>query len=563
MPAAANPSWGAEAFMDTPLVNGTAYPTLEVQPKAYRFRLLNASHDRFFNLQLYLADPAVQSADGRGFTEVKMLPATATPGFPDTWPTDGRPGGVPDPKTAGPAWVQISTEGGFLPAPVLLENLPIGWNMDPTTFTFSNVNQGTMILGPAERSDVVIDFSKFAGRTLILYNDSPAPYPALDPHYDYFTGVEDLTDVGGSPGTPVGYGPNTRTIMQIKVSGTGGVAPVNDYDPMAFAELENAFRSTGSEAAGDFVPGVFAASQHPIIVAQSAYDTTYNKTFPAAFPYWGLARIGDETVSFVTPEEVPVRNYFMQSKAIQDEMGEVFDEYGRMSAKIGLELAVTVAGVKTFMLQNYVDPTTEKVLDDEPQIWKITQNGVDTHPVHFHLFEVQLLNRVGWDGFISLPEPNELGWKDTVRISPLEDTIVALRSRAPKNLPFTLPMSTRVLNPSLLEYNPADPSLPEAADPGMGFTQINPVTGLLMDPPVTNQLTSFFAEYVWHCHILSHEEADMMRSIILHQPGEPPALPARFRRAGPSPDPEEHPHLERPPVPHAAGAPPGRSGRPG
>ena len=55
---------------------------------------------------------------------------------------------------------------------------------------------------------------------------------------------------------------------------------------------------------------------------------------------------------------------------------------------------------------------------------------MDTHPVHFHLFEVQLLNRVGWDGFIRLPDPNELGWKDTVRISPLEDTIVAPAVRA-------------------------------------------------------------------------------------------------------------------------------------
>ena len=50
---------GMEAFMDTPLVNGTAYPYMEVEPKAYRFRILNAANDRFFNLQFYVADPAV------------------------------------------------------------------------------------------------------------------------------------------------------------------------------------------------------------------------------------------------------------------------------------------------------------------------------------------------------------------------------------------------------------------------------------------------------------------------------------------------------------------------
>ena len=36
------------------MVNGTVYPYLNVEPKAYRFRILNASNDRFVNLQLYL-----------------------------------------------------------------------------------------------------------------------------------------------------------------------------------------------------------------------------------------------------------------------------------------------------------------------------------------------------------------------------------------------------------------------------------------------------------------------------------------------------------------------------
>ena len=43
--------------MDTPLVNGTAYPVLPVARGAYRFRILNACDDRYLNLQLYYADP--------------------------------------------------------------------------------------------------------------------------------------------------------------------------------------------------------------------------------------------------------------------------------------------------------------------------------------------------------------------------------------------------------------------------------------------------------------------------------------------------------------------------
>jgi hypothetical protein len=130
---------------------------------------------------------------------------------------------------------------------------------------------------------------------------------------------------------------------------------------------------------------------------------------------------------------------------------------------------------------------------------------VDTHPIHFHAFDVQLLNRVGWDGAIRLPDANELGWKDTVRVSPLEDTIVALRPMLPK-LPFGLPDSIRLLSPS-------DP----IGSP-MNFTNVDPFTAEALDPPTTNQLTNFGWEYVWHCHILSHEEDDMMRPIVMQVP---------------------------------------------
>ena len=181
--------------------------------------------------------------------------------------------------------------------------------------------------------------------------------------------------------------------------------------------FKNTFKpQSGGNPAG---LGVFKNGQEPIIVGQSAYNEVYGTTFSATWPNWGISRITDNAISFKTPEGAIVTAYPMEPKAIQDEMGEVFDEFGRMSAKLGLELAKTTAGIQTFVLQNFVDPPTEIVSKDQIQIWKITHNGVDTHPVHFHLFEVQLLNRVGWDGFIYLPDANELGWKDTVRISPL------------------------------------------------------------------------------------------------------------------------------------------------
>ena len=53
--------------MDTPIVNGKAYPVLHVAPAAYRFQILSAGNDRSWNLSWFVADSSN--------TEVAMLPA--------------------------------------------------------------------------------------------------------------------------------------------------------------------------------------------------------------------------------------------------------------------------------------------------------------------------------------------------------------------------------------------------------------------------------------------------------------------------------------------------------
>ena len=509
IPGTPHPSMGMESFFDTPIINGTAFPSLTVEPKSYRFRILNAANDRFWNLQLYGADEMTASADGRTNTEVKMIPASPCEELPENWPTDGRAGGVPDPATRGPEMIQIGTESGFLSAPAVIPNQPINWNADPTTFDVGNVNQRALLLAPAERADVIIDFSQFAGKTLILYNDAPAAFPALDPRYDYYTGAPDMTDTGGHWGPQVGFGPNTRTIMQIKVE---AAAPAPAYD---LAALEAEFATTATH------DGVFKRGQDPIIVGQSAYNSTYNTTFPSTWPNWGISRIQDNQLSFKTVAGNTV-TLPMEPKAIQDEMGEAFDrDYGRMSGFLGLELPRTVAGIQNFVLYPFASPPVEIIkasvsgtqigsLDDGTQIWKITHNGVDTHPIHFHLFDVQLINRVGWDGAIRLPDPNELGWKETVRVSPLEDTIVALRPVVP-TLPFKLPNSVRLI----------DPTMPEGAYlANSTLAEQNGLMPLAFAPngepiDIINHFINFGWEYMLHCHILSHEEMDMMHTVAV------------------------------------------------
>jgi len=527
IPGTPNISTGMEQFNDTPIVNGTAYPTITVEPKAYRLRILNAANDRFFNLQWYEGDSRTASknlnslGEPVGPTEVAFNPTelAAAQVDPNVFPT-------PDTKYSppGPDWIQIANEGGFLPAPVVVPNQVITWIIDPTRFDVGNVDKHSLLVAPAERADVIVDFSQFEGKTLILYNDSPAAFPARIASYDYYTGAPDLSPVGAPTIIP-GYGPNTRTIMQVKVN---KVRKRDRVPPFNFAALQQAFTHHADGS------GVFEEGQHPIIVGQAPYNSAYAMNFRAkgycnggstSTVCDGYARIADQggtLFGFNTLLAPDAKMEVMiEPKAIHDETNAAaFDEFGRMTANIGLEAVPATPATQNITLYPYVNPPTEIwdatnlpkneigvevvpiATNDGTQIWKITHNGVDTHPIHWHLYDVQLLNRVTWDNIIIEPDANELGWKDTIRISPLEDTYIAVRPIIPA-LPFELPNSIRPLHPmtplgSTIGFNP---TLPDG-------------TGVA----ILNELVNFGWEYVWHCHILAHEEMDMMRPVSVAVP---------------------------------------------
>jgi spore coat protein A, manganese oxidase len=116
--------WVPEFFGDTVLVNGKVWPYVDVGPRKYRLRIVNGSNARFYRMQLV-------TADQRGNTV-------------------GNP---------GPTIWQIGTDGGLLPSPVAMNQL---------------------LIGPAERFDLVVDFSSYAGMNLVFTNDARAPFPDGD-----------------------------------------------------------------------------------------------------------------------------------------------------------------------------------------------------------------------------------------------------------------------------------------------------------------------------------------------------------------------------------------------
>ncbi len=563
-PGTPNPSLVPEGFMDTPIVNGAAYPYLQVDPKPYRLRILNASNDRSLNLSLYQAfdKTGLLPTDGTNTflpdpaapTPVCTTPSATVPaGTPQTCtevkfvtPIDGvaGQGPMPDPMTKGPNMLQIGTEGGFLPSVVTLTNTPVGYNYNRRDIVVLNVQNKNLFLGPAERADVIVDFSQFAGKTLILYNDAPAPVPAFDTRYDYYTGDPDQTLTGGAPTTIPGFGPNMRTIMQIRVSGSSnGTA----YDPTVLTAA---------------LPAAFAASQDAPIIPEAVYGPAYSTTYPNSYSRiqdtsifdgaltgvsvltggskytaatvtisggGGTGATATATVSggavtgitltapgsgFTSTPIVTITGDGTGATAaavgipmLRKTIQELFElDYGRMNATLGTELQFTNFNTQTTIPLGYIDPPTENFKDGEVQVWKITHNGVDTHAIHFHLFNVQVINRVGWDGAIRPPDPNELGWKETVRMSPLEDVIVAIRP-VRQNLPWPLPDSIRL----------QDVTVPQ----GNQIRVVDSLSGNTTN--VANEYINFGQEYVWHCHLLGHEENDMMRPMIFQVPPEAPS----------------------------------------
>ncbi len=391
-PTIPDPSCVPEMFGDTMLCNGTVFPVLEVYPQAYRFRMLNACQARFLNISLFEADPTNPDA-------INLDPAT---NFPNNYP--------------GPSMVQIGSEGGFLPKPV---TLPPAKAVSMLTMT------GNLLLAPAERADVIIDFNAYpVGTEIIFYNDAPAPFPMGDPLNDHIGGV----DANGNP-----VGPDTRQILKVRV-----IQP----------------------PAGWLNPGAYA--------------------MPTTLPDDQAAlKLVKQTPGVPTP--IPPGSIVRQLT-----LNETFDDWGRLLQLLGTTKALRAGTLG----RGYMDPATEVVDAGATEVWQIFNMTGDTHPIHTHLTNWQVLSRQPFKlmggkpvvyGTARAPEDNELGFKETVRMNPGECTTVIANYTLPdvKNY-FTVPSC---------------PSPNLKVSLGAGQTTVN--------------------EYVWHCHILDHEEHDMMRPLVV------------------------------------------------
>ena len=139
-------------------------------------------------------------------------------------------------------------------------------------------------------------------------------------------------------------------------------------------------------------------SQPPPIVPQTYYPGAY-----------GAATDTHATINATSLTYTPVGSATSVTKTCgQKAIVEVFEKYGRLSANLGYEYfdPTTIPATSNGVGFKYIDPANEIFRrPGETQIWKITHNGVDTHPIHIHLVNAQLINRVGWDGGSNPPSP--------------------------------------------------------------------------------------------------------------------------------------------------------------
>jgi FtsP/CotA-like multicopper oxidase with cupredoxin domain len=416
-----HPYWIPEFLGDVIVVNGKAWPYLDVEPKRYRFLILNGSNSRTYDLSL----------------------------------------------PAGARIFVIGNDGGHLDAAKPVDNL---------------------VVMPGERYDTVIDFSGVAPavpwKSVVLANAAHAPYPQ-----------------GAPPAGSLGQ------VVQFRVTST--CAP------------------TGCGLA----------------------STTWN---PAVAPAIRTVKGGTPMVRLVTADGAPATTPAVKrmltlnevkgppQKALDPATGASTDYPGGPSEILVNNTPWSAASPRPYgdFISLGTLQVSELPREGDTELWEIVNLTPDAHPVHLHLVQFQLLNRQRFDvddygavyagafpgargcpgvgsycpgfgppndyrrpnasGYVGgnpdirralkgaaiAPAAQETGWKDTVMAPP--------------------GMVTRFV----VRWSP--PSAPLGATGAAAAFPFDP-SGRAVDADLKPIPGSAKHGYVWHCHMIDHEDNDMMR----------------------------------------------------
>ena len=339
------PVWQPEFFGNTLIVNGRVWPYQDVEQRRYRFRVLNGCQSRFLILD-FAAIPGVR------------------------------------------VW-QLANEGGFLPAPLDL--------------TATNGNR--LLFGPAERADLIVDFTSVPVGAHMLRNVGPdEPFGGGTPGEDF-----DEADPAG-----------TGQVLQFRVH------PASAPDPTT-------------------------PPQYLVLPARSPLG-----------PATSARRV-----------------------ALLEQASAVYD--GPVAAMLGTVEGDPATGPAVARAHPWAGHLTENPGLGATEIWEIYNATEDAHPIHVHELAFEVLDR------------------QRIEVTPPEEEPVPTADHLPM-VSIEIPEGSA-------------PRPPEPWEEGVKDT-------VIAYPDEVTRLKATFltaGQYVWHCHIVEHEDNEMMRPLRVGpvQPGQP------------------------------------------
>jgi spore coat protein A len=164
------------------------------------------------------------------------------------------------------------------------------------------------------------------------------------------------------------------------------------------------------------------------------------------------------------------------------------DEFGRLQPLLGTVKDGDLSGTNVATAYTWFQPTTETPGNGDTEIWEVYNFTADAHPVHLHLVNFQILDRKDFKYDVTGTQTTQQHNGETgeaPEISNIRDfTLASVGAEyfedAPKDMVTSLP----------------------------GDPDETPATGQMVRIRANFDKTG---RYVWHCHILSHEDHEMMR----------------------------------------------------
>jgi spore coat protein A len=384
--AAGHPFWSVLFEGDVATVNGAAFPYLDVEPRRYRFHLLNGANHRGFQLTFGGAPVYIVGSDDNYFD--KPVPASS----------DG---------------VRIS---------------------------------------PGERADIIVDFSNFAGQKITVQNTDGYIQVPLPEIMQFRVSAESKRpDTSCDPEKPEpANGVCARKYPLVRLTdGNGHVMPGLTVDKVRQMVFYDAVVNGAPPDIKEFVNNTdWNGLNSPSI----AYD----------FPGDGVSEL--PRVGSVEMWEIAYPSAMKGSHPVHIHLSQfqVVDRW-QLASDLYLEAWNAAFGTGPAPLPAHC-PINEYCADYGPPSDYLRPNS-----------DGALGGNVGFRRFMSnrsLPLPSEQGWKDTADLSAGEVIRILVR------------------------WTPSDiPNIRNHSWAGKNFYDFDPTKG----------------DYVWHCHLLNHEDNEMMR----------------------------------------------------